>query len=263
MVESKTEDRIYWCHKVALNCVRVTSMNSRTRQDELVRMLRRRGSATIAELSRSLGASRRSILRDIANLRDQGFIIHSAAGPGGGITLDPTSILLFPKLVSSEVFALLITFAVLKQTHDIPFASLADAGLRKIEQSLPRERVLELRRILRNVYIGKPNPELPLPVVQTIKPSVLAVFETCFLGSQRMIFSYQDRNNKKTKRSADPHAMLVLSPAWYMIGYDPQKKEFRHFRMDRIKSASMQEETFHRRAFIVNEGECPFTTSFI
>jgi len=241
----------------------VILMNTRARRDELVRLLRRRGTTTVAELVDSVGTSRRTVLRDIAALREEGFLINSSAGPGGGLSLDPTSILLTPKLTSSEGFALLLSYAVIKQTHALPFASLADSGLLKIEQSIPRDRVLQMRRILKNVYIGSPDPTLPLPIVSTINAKVLQSFELSFLESRRMNLSYKDRNGKKTKRRVDPHAILVLSPAWYIVGYDPDKSEFRHFRMDRIQSASATDVSFQRRPFTVDDGECPFTTRFV
>lgn len=233
-------------------------MNTRTRQDELIRLLRRRGSTTVAYLTESLEISRRTVLRDIAELREQGFVIRTASGPGGGVYLDPKSILVSPKLSGSEVFALLISVAVLKETHSIPFASLADAGLKKIEQSLPRDRVMELREILRSVYIGPAASSSLLATVQAIDASVLPAFETCFLHSQRMRFRYRDRHGAKTKRLADPHGLLVLSPVWYLIGFDPEKEAFRHFRMDRIAGATAEDETFRRRTFVVDEGDCPF-----
>jgi len=96
---------------------------------------------------------------DLIRLREQGFVIHTSSGPGGGIYLDPTSVLVSPKLTSGEVFALLLSIAVLKETHTIPFAHFADQGLKKIEQALPRERVRHLREILTNVYIGPPATE--------------------------------------------------------------------------------------------------------
>ncbi len=234
-------------------------MNTQSRQDDLIRLLRRRGSANVAYLTESLEVSRRTVLRDIAALREQGYVIRTSSGPGGGVNLDPTSILLSPKLSSAEVFALLISFAVLKETHSIPFAHLADAGLKKIEQTLTRDRVLELRKILANVYIGRSRPNIPQPTFQKIDVSVLPAFETCFLRSQRMRFRYTDREGNKTKRLADPHAILVLSPAWYLVGYDPDKAAFRHFRMDRIGSATVLEQTFRRQTFTLDEGVCPFT----
>jgi len=234
-------------------------MTARTRQDELIRLLRRSGSTSVAYITESLDASRRTVLRDIAELRKQGFVIHTSSGPGGGVYLEPTSVLVSPKLSSTEVFALLISIAVIKEAHSLPFAHLADAGLNKIEQSLPKDRVKELREILACVYIGRPTVEIPLSTVNEIDSTVLPSFETSFLYSRRMRFRYTDRDGNRTNRQADPHAMLVLSPCWYLIGYDPDKDAFRHFRMDRITKAESQDETFERQAFSVQEGECPFT----
>jgi len=67
-------------------------MNIRSRQDAVVRSLRRSGTATIAELASEIGVSRRTVLRDIAALRDEGFVIHSEPGRGGGLQLDPQSV---------------------------------------------------------------------------------------------------------------------------------------------------------------------------
>jgi len=239
--------------------VKLIPMSARSRQDELIRLLRRRGMTTVAYLTETLSISRRTALRDIAQLREQGFLIRTMSGPGGGISLDPTSVLVSPKLTSAEVFALLISIAVLKETHSIPFAQLADTGLKKIEQALPRDRVMELREILQSVYIGTPDPVAPMPIIGSIDQSVLPAFETGFLNSQRMRFRYTDRNSKKTKRVADPHALLVLSPAWYLVGYDPEKAAFRHFRMDRMGSVTVLDDQFDRQVFTVDDGVCPFS----
>ena len=64
-------------------------MNIRLRHDAIVRILRRNGTATINELAEEIGASRRTVLRDIGALRDQGFVIHSESGRGGGLQLAP------------------------------------------------------------------------------------------------------------------------------------------------------------------------------
>ncbi|MFT5593222.1 MAG: putative DNA-binding transcriptional regulator YafY [Oceanicoccus sp.] len=59
-------------------------MNVRLRQDAIVRSLRRNGTSTIADLAEEVGASRRTVLRDISALRDEGFVIYSEPGRGGG-----------------------------------------------------------------------------------------------------------------------------------------------------------------------------------
>ena len=67
-------------------------MKARLRQDAIVRSLRRNGTSTLAELAEAVGASRRTVLRDIGALRDQGFVIYSEPGRGGGLQLDPQSV---------------------------------------------------------------------------------------------------------------------------------------------------------------------------
>lgn len=129
-------------------------MKARTRQDAIVRSLRRNGTSTIGALASDVGASRRTILRDVSALRDAGFIIHSEPGRGGGLYLDPQSVQATARLTVPEVFALLISVASMRAAGNLPFARLADAGLAKIERSLPADKVRDLRRILDCLWIG-------------------------------------------------------------------------------------------------------------
>ena len=89
-------------------------MNIRSRHDAIVRSLRRNGTTTIDDLAGEVGASRRTVLRDIGALRDQGFVIHSDVGRGGGVQLDPQSVQTTARLSVPEVFALLISVAAMR-----------------------------------------------------------------------------------------------------------------------------------------------------
>jgi predicted DNA-binding transcriptional regulator YafY len=80
-------------------------MNVRLRHDAIVRTLRRNGTSTIDALAEDVGASRRTVLRDISALRDEGYVIHSDVGRGGGLQLDPQSMQTRAKLSVPEVFA--------------------------------------------------------------------------------------------------------------------------------------------------------------
>ncbi|MEL6839142.1 MAG: HTH domain-containing protein, partial [Pseudomonadota bacterium] len=121
-------------------------MNVRDRHDSIVRSLRRSGTATVEELATQVGTSRRTILRDISALRDQGFVIHTECGRGGGVQLDPQSMQTTARLSVTEVFALLISVAAMRAGQNLPFSDLADAGLAKIEKALPSDKVRDLRR---------------------------------------------------------------------------------------------------------------------
>jgi predicted DNA-binding transcriptional regulator YafY len=72
--------------------VTIRATDSRNRQDTLIRLLRRQGSTTVADLAAEVKASRRTLLHDLSALRDPGFVIHSEPGRGGGLRLDPASV---------------------------------------------------------------------------------------------------------------------------------------------------------------------------
>jgi predicted DNA-binding transcriptional regulator YafY len=223
-------------------------MNLRLRHDAIVRSLRRNGTSTIAELAQDVGASRRTVLRDISALRDEGFVIHSEPGRGGGLQLDPQSIQTTARLSVAEVFALLISVASMRAAGNLPFSGLADAGLAKIEKALPPDKVRDLRRFLDCLYVGTLAPQVNLSDMGEMDPALLPEFETAFLQKRHLQFQYRDAKGTRTCRTVEPQAMLILPPLWYLVAWDPAREDFRHFRMDRISEpACVQDTTFRRR----------------
>ena len=233
-------------------------MNVRLRQDAIVRSLRRNGTSTISELAAEVGASRRTVLRDISALRDQGFVIHSEPGRGGGLQLDPQSVQTAPRLSVTEVFALLISVASMRAAGYLPFSSLADAGLAKIEKALPSDKVQDLRLFLDCLYVGELAPQVDTSNVGTMDPALLPAFETAFLQHLHLRFQYRDAKGAKSRRVVEPQAMLILPPLWYLVAWDPERIDFRHFRMDRISEPKFVEgATFRRRNVVFQDGVRP------
>ncbi len=223
-------------------------MNTRLRHDAIVRSLRRNGTSTVAELAEEVGASRRTVLRDIAALRDEGYVIHSEPGRGGGLQLDPQSVQTTARLSVAEVFALLISVASMRAAGNLPFSGLADAGLAKIEKSLPSDKVRDLRRFLDCLYVGTLAPQVDISDMGTMDPALLPAFEPAFLKRLYLRFRYRDAKGIESTRQVEPQAMLILPPLWYLVAWDPSRQDFRHFRMDRISEpAFMDGTTFRRR----------------
>ena len=235
-------------------------MDIRTRHDALLRMLRRGNSSTVEALALDVGASRRTVLRDIAALRDQGFVIETEPGRGGGVRLDPRSVQTTTRLSVGEVFALLLGVAAMRAARSLPFSDLADTGLAKIERSLPPERVRDLRTMLARLYIGELSPRQNLADIGTIDSALLPVFETAFLQRQRLRFAYRDAGGRVTNREVEAQAMLVLPPLWYLVAWDPARDDFRHFRMDRIGTPETVEgRPFRLRHVPFEDDICPFS----
>lgn len=235
-------------------------MSVRERQDAVVRMLRRSGTSTIDDLAREVGASRRTILRDIGALRDQGFVIHGECGRGGGLQLDPQSVLTTARLTVTEIFALLISVAAMRAARSLPFSDLADAGLAKIEKALPADKMRDLRRFLDCLHVGQLSPLQDLSDIGAIDPALLPAFEAAFLGRLCLRFHYRDAGGAQSVREVEPQAMLILPPLWYLVGWDPSRADFRRFRMDRISRPEIAaEKGFRRRHVPFEDDVCPYS----
>ena len=236
-------------------------MNIRARHDAILRQLRRSGTATVDVLAAELGVSRRTVLRDIVALRDEGFVIHGEPGRGGGLQLDPQSMQTTTRLAVAEVFALLISVATMRAAGYLPFAGLADAGLAKIEKTLPPEKIRDLRRFLTCLHVGRVSPLQDLSDLGTLDPDLFPAFETAFLDRLYLRFDYHDAKGRKTAREVEPQAMLILPPLWYLVAWDSARADFRHFRMDRISNPSVVNGTrFRQRHVPFDKDVCPYTS---
>ncbi len=235
-------------------------MNIRQRHDSIARFLRRNGSSTIDDLAEEVQTSRRTVLRDICALRDQGFVIHSECGRGGGVQLDPQSVQTTARLSVAEVFALLISVAAMRAAQNLPFSGLADAGLAKIEKGLPADKVRDLRRILDCLHIGQLSPQQDISDIGPMDPALLPAFEISFLQMRHLRFGYRDAKGIISSRMVEPQAMLILSPLWYLVAWDPARDDFRHFRMDRISAPRVVEGVpFRRRHVPFEKDVCPYS----
>ena len=231
-------------------------MKSLARRDALLTLLRRRGDWTIADLAYELGASRRTILRDVNQLRDRGFDISGMSGPGGGVHLEATSVMITSHLETDEVVALILSVAISRATTWIPFAEGAERALAKIEAALPKQRVGELQRFMQRVLIGDSARD-PGRATTAIDPALVTTFEEAFTTSRLLAFSYVDRDGRRTRRRVEPHGLLVRAPLWYVIAWDPKRDAPRLFRADRIRRPSLAEQTFLPRPRELVTRICP------
>lgn len=235
-------------------------MNVRIRQDAIVRSLRRNGTTTVDGLATQVGASRRTILRDICALRDEGYVIHSDVGRGGGLQLDPRSLQTSPRLNVPEVFALLISVAAMRAAGSLPFSELADSALAKIEKALPAEKVRDLRSFLDCLHVGTLSEHQDLSDLGKMDAELLPAFEMAFLQRRLLRFDYRDAKGNRTQRRVEPQAMLILPPLWYLVAWDPARSDFRHFRMDRISAPqALEDSSFRRRHVPFEDDVCPFS----
>jgi predicted DNA-binding transcriptional regulator YafY len=235
-------------------------MPPRLRHDALIRSLRRSGSSTVGALAGEVGVSRRTVLRDLGTLREEGYLLETDPGRGGGVRLQPQA-MRATALTVTEVFALILSIAALRVAGTLPFTRLADAGLSKIERRLPPDQLRDLRRLLACLHVGKLSPLQNLSDAGPIDPGLLPAFEQGFLRLRHLRFTYRDAQGTVTRREVEPQALLILPPLWYLVAWDRARGAFRHFRMDRITAPEVDDAQPFRRRHVPFEADvCPFAT---
>ncbi len=230
-------------------------MRTAERRERLLRLLRRRADWTVAELAERLEASRRTILRDIGAVRGVGFDLDTFSGPGGGVRLNPTSVMITSQLRTDEVVALILSVAIARAARTVPFAAEAENALAKIEQALPAARADELRACRERILVGDPSSEPPPSA--PVDPALVGAFETAFSATRLLAFDYRDRDGRTARRLVETHGLLVRPPLWYVIAWDRDRHAPRLFRADRISRPEVTDHTFVPRPNELVMGVCP------
>lgn len=217
-----------------------------TRLIAMASRLRAEPDATVSQLAAEFGTSDRTVLRDLATLRDTGMPITGQAGPGGGIRLEGSRGLTAVHLNLGEAMALWLASRLARESSVLPWSEAATSALNKLLVSLPRQRADSLSRILRRVFVGRPASASLAGTVGSTPAELLTLFEQAFTSGCGMRFVYADAQGRRSVRHIEPHGLLVEPPVWYLLARDVDKGAARTFRMDRIRQPVLDEGTrFH------------------
>lgn len=206
---------------------------------ELAELLRGRDTTTVGELAAELDISRRTLLRDLATLRRRGMPITGEAGPGGGIRLEGDRGVLAVHLTITEVVSMWLAARLSQEASDLPWGKSASSGLSKLLSSLPAPRAKALRALCQRVVVGEPATANIRATMGETPGELLGLFEEAFTTGRGLAFRYIDRDGKPSSRRIEPHGLLVVTPAWYVLARDVAKQEPRMFRMDRVRSPKL------------------------
>lgn len=201
---------------------------------ELGDLLRGRETTTVDELAEELRVSRRTVLRDLAALRDRGLPISGETGPGGGVRLEGDRGVAAVHLSLTEIVAIWLGARLSQATSDLPWGDAADAAMTKLLASLPVNKARALRALCKRVVVGTPASATIRAGAGSTPKELLRLFEEAFSTGTGLGFHYTDREGRKTVRRIEPHGLLSETPVWYILSRDVDKAEPRMFRMDRI-----------------------------
>lgn len=203
---------------------------------DLLDFLRAHEIVSVSVIAAELGVARRTILRDLATLRDRGWPIHAESGPGGGVYLDRGRGVATVHLGTEGIVALWVASKLSASATQLPWSAAARGALDKIFAGLPESRRRQLRRLVSRVVVGEPASAQVRADLGKPSAELLTAFEKAFASDRCLGFGYVDRHGERTQRIAEPHGLLVETPAWYLLTRDAQSGQPRMFRMDRIRS---------------------------
>jgi len=78
---------------------------------------------------------------------------------------------------------------------------------------------------------------------------IAAVVSRAISTTRRLALEYYKENEDQfSSRTVEPYGLINGREGWYVAAYDPDRESVRHFRLDRVKSASVTDEPFEHRA---------------
>ena len=201
---------------------------------DLIQALRRRRRPVAAtQLAEELGVSLRTIYRDIATLVGQGAPIEGAAGLG--YVLKPGFFLPPLMFTEAEVDAILLGLRLAAQRGDAELARAALDGLAKIAAMLPDD------------LDDLPQTGALLVAPGSGAPPHLPVLRAAIRAERKLRLWYTDRRAAATDRVVWPVAIGFFETAEVLAAWCETRRDFRHFRLDRITAAEPLADRYPRR----------------
>ncbi|HEY2160254.1 MAG TPA: WYL domain-containing protein [Solirubrobacteraceae bacterium] len=193
----------------------------------------------VSELCQRLKVSEQELQEDVSVLNVVNFgagtyVLYAEIGADGTIEVDPEpygdSFARPARLLPVEAKALVAAIDLIGE--HIPEGSLSSVR-KKVVAALGEDPIEDGLQV---ASPGGDDAEIAAVVSRAIASRRLLSFEY-----------YKENEDEFTTRTVEPYALINGREGWYVGSYDPARDSVRHFRLDRIKSASVSPETFEPR----------------
>jgi predicted DNA-binding transcriptional regulator YafY len=200
---------------------------------QIVQHLRARRLTKAAELAQFLAVSERTIYRDIRDLSLSGIPVKGEAGVGYCLdrSFELTALMFTPDEVESVVVGL-------RMAQAFAGPRLRDASvtaLDKVILALPKHRRAEVDRT--------PIHVPPIHADRQVDP--LRETLACAIQERAVLrLTYATHEGDETERPIEPLALHFWGAVWTLAAWCRLRKDFRNFRLDRIRACARSGETF-------------------
>ncbi len=192
------------------------------------------------ELAGHFEVNIRTIYRDIAALGEAGVPISGEAGVGyclmKGYQLPPVM------FTAEEATSLFVGGELVKQYTDASLHTPMVSALDKLRAVLPRDRQDHIEKLTqRTLVYGRSDQMVPEAAAQrwllTVQQGVV---------SRRVLsMDYRSRGQEvDTPREVEPLGVVFYGGSWYLVAWCRLRKDYRHFRVNRIQRLELSLEKF-------------------
>lgn len=196
---------------------------------QIIYILLDKKSITASELSEKLEVSTRTIYRDVETLSLAGMPIYMSKGKGGGISLLPDFILNKTVLTEKEKADVL---ASLNAVHSVK-PDEKDTALQKLSSLFGQNNADWVEVDFSSWSHGDEERE----IFESLKSAIL--------NRKTVQFIYSSGKGESSQRKVCPLKLGFKAQSWYLYGYCKERKDYRFFKLRRIKNLQGLEEGFN------------------
>ncbi len=202
-------------------------MDPEARLLRLLSLLQTRPEWSASDLAERLGVTTRTLRRYVTRLRQLGYPVNVDPGRSGymlgaGGPLPPLL------LDDEEAFAVAhgLRLAAAAPVQGVESAALA--ALRKLDQMLPSQ----VKK--RAAAIDAAPWSSDLASAPPVSVDSLILLAAASVANERVTFTYADFHDQITDRRVEPVRVVYVGQRWYLVGRDPDRDDWRTFRVDRM-----------------------------
>jgi predicted DNA-binding transcriptional regulator YafY len=237
-----------------------TNFKSRTeRRQRLIGLLRSEEYWKTSELREHMGISQRTLMRELADLKDHGYPIESDRGRGGGVRLNGRWGIERLQLSHKEVVELILALAIMESLSLPLLTGSIESIKQKLYQTFPVNQRSAVSNIRKRILINKNTNNNTVSHLSSPLQDISENIAESFFRQRCLNVEYRSEAGKITTRIIEAHYIMLNWPIWYIIAWDHLTLSSRVFRIDRIMSASVTNTDFTLRPeLIANDTYAPF-----
>ena len=206
---------------------------------ELLSLLQSRPSWSGAELAERLEVTERTVRRDVDRLRMLGYPVEATPGRYGGYELGRGGRL--PPLLLNDDEAVAVAIG-LRSAVDGSVTGMEDSAvstLAKLDQILPAHLARRVRAVHESTSSMLWTGQRP-----TVDAAHLVLLANACSARERVRFSYVDKKGSPSDRLVEPLRLVRSGWRWYLVARDIDRRDWRTFRMDRLRDPESVGTTF-------------------